>query len=71
MAGAYCRYCDRRCFVYRIVPDGPRKGWGGHMATCRPGMEHDLKSLGHTHITAVNPATEPEVADAIALAVSG
>ena len=65
MSGAYCIYCCRRCFVYRIVPDGPRKGWGGHMATCRDGMAFDLKVLGHTHVTAVNPITEPEAAEEI------
>ena len=53
MAGAYCKYCDQRCFVDRVIPDGPRKGWAGHMATCRLGMEHDLKVLGHTYETAV------------------
>jgi hypothetical protein len=21
MAGAYCRYCNHRCFVYRVLPD--------------------------------------------------
>ena len=44
--GAYCRYCGHRCFVYRIVPDGPRKGWAGHMATCRRGKEHDRAAFG-------------------------
>ena len=71
MAGAYCNYCDRRCFVYRIVPDGPSKGWGGHMATCTDGMVHDLKALGHTYRTAVNPITEPEAAELIAAEVFG
>jgi hypothetical protein len=65
MAGAYCKFCSRRCFVYRIVPDGPRKGWGGHMATCPDGMALDLEALGHTHLTAVNPVTDPEAAAAI------
>jgi hypothetical protein len=27
MAGAYCRYCDHRCFVDRTLPDF---SWGGH-----------------------------------------
>jgi hypothetical protein len=71
MAGAYCKFCGFRCFVYRIVPDGPEKGWGGHMATCREGMELDLKVLGHTHLTAVNPITEPDLADAIAAEIAG
>jgi hypothetical protein len=63
--GAYCKFCDFRCFVYRVVPDGPRKGWAGHMATCRRGMELDLKMLDHTHLTAINPITEPEAAEAL------
>jgi len=63
MAGAYCNFCQTRCFVYRIVPDGPRKGWDGHMATCPQGMAHDLKALGYTYLTAVNPAAEPERVD--------
>jgi hypothetical protein len=62
MAGSYCKFCGHRCFVLRLVPDGPHKGWSGHMATCRAGMEHDLKALGHTHVTAINPVTEPEAA---------
>lgn len=71
MAGAYCKFCDRRCFVWRLVPDGPGKGWGGHMATCTDGMAHDLKVLGHTHLTAINPVTEPEQADAVWAEVTG
>jgi hypothetical protein len=69
MAGAYCRYCDRRCFVLRVIPDGPEKGKSFHLATCRAGMEHDLKETGHTHISAVNPITEPDVAAQIAAEV--
>jgi hypothetical protein len=65
MAGAYCKFCGTRCFVYRVIPDGLSKGWGGHLATCRDGMAHDLKMTGHTHITAVNPVTEPYAAAAI------
>ena len=71
MAGAYCKLCGRRCFVYRIVPDGPGKGWHGHMATCREGMELDLKELGHTHLTAVNPVTEPDLSEAIEAEIAG
>jgi len=71
VAGAYCKFCGRRCFVWRLVPDGPSKGWGGHMATCTEGMAHDLKVVGHTHLTAVNPITEPELADAIAAELAG
>lgn len=58
MAGAYCRYCDTRCFVLRTIPDGPRKGWSGHMATCARGMVNDLAELGYTCQTAVNPAND-------------
>lgn len=69
MAGAYCKFCGRRCFVLRVIPDGPSKGWSGHLATCRDGMVFDLRETGHTHITAVNPITEPEAAAAIAAEV--
>lgn len=58
MAGAYCRYCDRRCFVYRILPpdaQGRHAGAGLHMATCGRGMQHDLDVTGYTHETAINP----------------
>lgn len=65
MAGAYCHYCGRRCFVLRIIPDGPSQGWSFHLATCRGGMAHDLEVTGHTHLTAVNPVTDPEAAAAI------
>lgn len=58
MAGAYCKFCGHRCFVLRTIPDGPRKGWAGHMATCREGMAHDLKKTGHTYLTAINKAAE-------------
>lgn len=56
MAGAYCRYCDHRCFVLRVVPDGPHKGWSGHMATCARGKAHDREALGYDADTATNPA---------------
>lgn len=64
--GPYCKFCGRRCFVVRVIPDGPRKGWSGCLATCQGGMTHDLKETGHTHLTAVNPVLEPEAAAAIA-----
>jgi hypothetical protein len=51
MAGAYCRYCNHRCFVLRTVPDF---SWSGHLATCEKGMAHDRKSLGYDHTTALN-----------------
>lgn len=71
MAGAYCRFCDNRCFVLRVIPDGPEKGWQGHMATCARGMAHDFGKTGHTHETAINPVTDPDAATAVygALAV--
>lgn len=54
--GPYCRYCYRRCFVERVVPDGPQKGWRGLMATCRRGAEHDRKSTGgYDHANSINP----------------
>jgi hypothetical protein len=36
------------------------------MATCREGMAFDLAAAGHTHITALNPATESGLVDALA-----
>ena len=64
MAGAYCRFCEHRCFVLRVIPDGPQKGRSFHLATCQHGMMHDFGQTGHTHITAINPVTEPEAAQA-------
>jgi hypothetical protein len=64
MAGAYCNYCGTRCFVDRVIPDGPMKGWSGHLATCQGGMAHDLKVTGHTHLDSINPVTDPEAAAA-------
>lgn len=64
MAGAYCKFCQARRFVDRVIPSGPMKGWTGHLATCQGGMAHDLKVTGHTHLSAVNPTTDPEAADA-------
>lgn len=65
MAGAYCKFCGRRCFVLRVIPDGPEKGWEGHLATCQRGMEHDREQTGYDHTTAINPITDPEAAAAI------
>lgn len=69
MAGSYCKFCGHRCFVLRTIPDGPQKGWTGHLATCQRGMMHDLGETGHTHLTAVNPVTEPDAAAEIAAEV--
>jgi hypothetical protein len=55
MAGAYCQYCDQRCFVDRQVIVAGVVVWSGHMATCARGMEHDRAALGVDHTTAHNP----------------
>lgn len=60
MAGAYCIYCDQRCFVLRTVPDGSHAGWSGHMATCPEGMAHDRRYLGgYDSSTSINPYARP------------
>jgi hypothetical protein len=60
MAGAYCKFCDHRCFVERVIPGGPRKGWTGHLATCRSGKEYDRAQFGGFDAdTALNPVTQP------------
>lgn len=60
--GPYCRFCDHRCFVERIVPGehAPNTLLGataGHllMATCPAGMANDRELTGHDHTTAINP----------------
>lgn len=55
MAGAYCKFCDHRCFVYRQVIAAGVVLWAGHMATCRDGAEHDRRSLGLDFTQATNP----------------
>lgn len=55
MSGAYCKYCDHRCFVYREVIVGGELVWSGHMATCLLGKDHDRRSLGVDASTAHNP----------------
>lgn len=61
MAGAYCKFCDHRCFVYRIVPAGEYAGWSGHMATCTRGMEHTRSRLGgYDSSSSTNPFDEPD-----------
>lgn len=53
--GPYCKYCDMRCFVPRIVPgrEGPIL-----LATCHGGMRHDRQyTRGHDHRTTENPVT--------------
>ena len=55
MAGSYCNYCDRRCFVYREVIVGGQRVWSGHMATCGDGRAHDKRVLGVDYTQAYNP----------------
>jgi hypothetical protein len=55
MAGSYCQYCGRRCFVFRQVIVGGENIWSGHMATCEPGKEHDREALAQDSDTAHNP----------------
>lgn len=65
MAGAYCRFCGHRCFVYRTLPD---RSWSGHMATCAAGAAHDHAQLGYDHITAVNPVLLTRLTSALGAA---
>lgn len=59
MAGAYCKFCGHRCFVHRVIPDGPRGGWSGHLATCAAGKEHDRRSTGgYDADNSINPLSE-------------
>lgn len=58
MAGAHCKFCGHRCFVFRIIPDGPQQGWAGHLATCKRGMAFDRAQTGHDHTTATNPVRD-------------
>lgn len=67
MAGAYCKFCDRRCFVDRVLPADARlrPGESVHLATCPAGAAHDRKQTGYDHTTAANPMTarkDPTVA---------
>jgi len=55
MAGSYCQYCDRRCFVSRQVIVAGQLVWAGHMATCERGKEHDRNAIGMDSTTAHNP----------------
>lgn len=57
MAGAYCRYCDHRCFVERKVPADAKRmaGWTVHLATCSAGKAHDRAMTGYDADTAINP----------------
>ncbi len=59
MAGAYCQFCDRRCFVLRRMPTDARwrPGEDVHLATCREGANLDRTKTGYDHTTAINPRT--------------
>lgn len=68
MAGAYCNFCDHRCFVLRRLPEDAKTqpAWLPrelHMATCPEGMEHDRAKTGYDHTTAINPIQAAEAAD--------
>ena len=52
--GPYCKFCDQRCFVPRVLRDGRSL----ILATCPRGMEHDRKACGQDHTTALNPVTD-------------
>lgn len=54
--GAYCKFCDHRCFVYREVIVGGEVVWFGHLATCSQGRAHDRAALGVDADGAHNPA---------------
>lgn len=75
MAGAYCKFCDRRCFVYREIIVVGQVLWGGHMATCPAGKAFDLKVAGRNADTAYNPCTpdlrptQPPIQDQLAATV--
>lgn len=49
--GPYCKFCDHRCFVPRVLPSGAHL----LMASCAAGMAHDRDATGHDHTTARNP----------------
>jgi len=61
--GGYCRYCDLRCFVLRVLNDGQTM----LLATCRAGAQHDLTSCGETFETACNPVKQPRRAARLGL----
>jgi hypothetical protein len=63
--GPYCKFCGTRCFVLRVLQDGPFFGQERLLATCRDGMVLDLLFTGHTHLTALNPVTESQAVDAL------
>ena len=60
MAGAYCKFCDQRCFVDRKMPTDARwmPGRYVHLATCEKGAAHDREQTGYDFTTAINPHDE-------------
>lgn len=70
--GPYCKFCDSRCFVSRVLRDGRSM----LLATCARGAAHDRAKVGKDHTTALNPVTQQaevqrlaaEVAELAALA---
>lgn len=61
--GPYCRFCGQRCFLERVLPDGPDAGRTLLMATCARGMEHDRAATGHNHTSAINPVLPRDLDD--------
>jgi hypothetical protein len=56
--GPCCKFCDRRCSVWRTYPT--LDGWRSIlMATCARGMAHDREQTGYNAASAVNPMTDP------------
>lgn len=65
--GPYCKFCDFRCFVLRVLADGRSM----LMATCRRGMEHSRAVTGQDHTMAINPVTDPEAVEALMAKLPG
>jgi hypothetical protein len=55
MPGAYCQFCDTRCFVLRQIYVDGKLTWTGHLATCERGKQHDREVCGQDADTAFNP----------------
>ena len=52
MMGPYCRFCQRRCFVYTAAwPEKVRAAYGRFTiaATCSPGQEYERQKLGYCY----------------------
>ncbi len=60
MPGAYCKFCDRRCFFYRVMPADAKwsPGRGVHLATCARGQAYDREHTGYDQTTAINPLAD-------------